>query len=1049
MLFRFVNEPLSAQRGLIKRKINKKSQLNGLITVIFIKLILVNCCQQVFLFNYAISQIDSDQLQYDASSKLVEYPQDAIIQQQQQFALNNASLHASDGPRLHNDPVESIAEQNSELLEESEANLRPPTTSQLISISRFDPINPLATFNSTLNNDNKISDWSQWKSPSQSRSRVGQLYNYINSHQQQIQQPLAITTTPLLTKSIANQSLHKTSLASNDQLTKDSNRLYNNDTHLQTSSIDQFAYNNDDKFRVNISNICERDGMQIAININKPFHGLIHAKDKRKKPACYVEGNGNLQYNLRISYSQVNSDANYCGVLAHYQQTSLSSSSPLVNSSKLQQEQVQFNMANGTLASNSTSTQQAQILSLVIVVRLHKTIESSDDRFFLLSCSNKCAWSNDCATSLGLAPQHDVRINANDRYLNNKTNSIVIPKPTSSPSKLFNTATTNGHQQHEKPSLLIKKVSSSNGVSSHLMTSDSSVIPRFRLFPEPTGLAIGSANQLAITGTASVRALQNQALNSESTNQDHSNLNLHHHQWPLTTSSRSSPIIVANNNEQNLVQNSCDLQLELKFQWLARVCIILCLLCISMFTIATFLWFSLKRQRGQARINTKTTGFNITNHDDHNSSHKINNNNIQDKTTNLRDKVNIKLQNHRQYQNQTEDFLMRNNSGINGNIAGNWPNDEQPNNGLNFHQQPPYIVINSTSNNNQDQQIQPIDQINFRNANNKSNNNNELSQTHQQGQRLLETFHGPQQHMQIGSQTLSRLNGHGSDSSSGMNSLIKRRRSIGASMRAEIIASENALMSNMHQNRKYHQAQAPIRGRGNFLSTNHITDHNSLPSRDNSRARSLIQVHDQLKQEHPFVHNKLDYIEDSYFSEANQVNKTDKIQSNFERYHNAGQKNHTIERSSYEERKFPPKPGPKPNHDQQQIRRNLMQQQFVPKLTTFTDQIDDSRYSFIKNEPNFEPIKINGSDELQQPLTVQFAQIPTEWTSNDDNSMYNQRIQNELTNRSKAIMPNVHSDRAISQFDPQDSRQLIDLIKQKHYDQTFQAAYIKTDIAQQ
>lgn len=109
------------------------------------------------------------------------------------------------------------------------------------------------------------------------------------------------------------------------------------------------------KFRVNVSNLCEANQMHVTIRFNRPFYGLIHTKDKRKRQACQVKGTGNQAYTLDISYTLVQSEPNYCGVVSHQ-------------------------LANG----NNTNKQPT--LSVALVVRLHKTIEFSDDRYFLLSC---------------------------------------------------------------------------------------------------------------------------------------------------------------------------------------------------------------------------------------------------------------------------------------------------------------------------------------------------------------------------------------------------------------------------------------------------------------------------------------------------------------------------------------------------------------------------------------------------------------------------------------------------------------------------------------
>lgn len=196
----------------------------------------------------------------------------------------------------------------------------------------------------------------------------------------------------------------------------------------QGSDLD---YSQQQKLRVNVSNICEKDRMQITVRLNRPFYGLIHAKDKRKKSSCMAEGNGSQAYLLYISYTQIHSDPDYCGVLAHQ---------PL---------QKPITTRTHIVASNQSS--QQQVLSLVLVVRMHKTIEFSEDKYFLLSCANRCSKS-DCSA------------------------------PSSAPTL------TNGQQDPRQISF-----------RSNMMTSESSLFPRFRSIAqdqlEPLGT--GTARQVA------------------------------------------------------------------------------------------------------------------------------------------------------------------------------------------------------------------------------------------------------------------------------------------------------------------------------------------------------------------------------------------------------------------------------------------------------------------------------------------------------------------------------------------------------------------------
>lgn len=129
------------------------------------------------------------------------------------------------------------------------------------------------------------------------------------------------------------------------------------DTAIQTNFYMQSQAS---KFRVNVSNICEKNLMKVSVRLNKPFYGLIHTKDKRKKAPCFLEGNGDQFYSMDISFTLNQLDNQFCGVVSHH------------------------------LSANNKSlpaSQHQTTLSVVLVVRLHKSIEFSDDRYFLLSCA--------------------------------------------------------------------------------------------------------------------------------------------------------------------------------------------------------------------------------------------------------------------------------------------------------------------------------------------------------------------------------------------------------------------------------------------------------------------------------------------------------------------------------------------------------------------------------------------------------------------------------------------------------------------------------------
>lgn len=182
----------------------------------------------------------------------------------------------------------------------------------------------------------------------------------INSNPPYSQANLDEVNNKLLTSSSHN--LHSETSSSFNLNSSSSNSIIESMPNFYTNSQAS-------RFRVNVSNICERNQMRVTIRLSKPFYGLIHTKDRRKKVPCFVEGNGEQTYFMEISYTLIQSDLSYCGVVSHHLSGSVVGAS---QTNKQQQQQ----------SNNSQTT-----LSVVLVVRLHKTIEFSDDRYFLLSCA--------------------------------------------------------------------------------------------------------------------------------------------------------------------------------------------------------------------------------------------------------------------------------------------------------------------------------------------------------------------------------------------------------------------------------------------------------------------------------------------------------------------------------------------------------------------------------------------------------------------------------------------------------------------------------------
>lgn len=122
-------------------------------------------------------------------------------------------------------------------------------------------------------------------------------------------------------------------------------------TNRSTRTADVFQ--NGDGYNIFVTNTCERESMKVNIKTSRPFYGVIHSRNQRQKQSCSVEGNGEIEYNLEISHVLNPRDPAYCGVI------------------KARRE----------------SPEDKDTLSVVVAVRVHRTIELSDDKFFLLNCT--------------------------------------------------------------------------------------------------------------------------------------------------------------------------------------------------------------------------------------------------------------------------------------------------------------------------------------------------------------------------------------------------------------------------------------------------------------------------------------------------------------------------------------------------------------------------------------------------------------------------------------------------------------------------------------
>ncbi|XP_013788094.2 uncharacterized protein LOC106472011 [Limulus polyphemus] len=87
--------------------------------------------------------------------------------------------------------------------------------------------------------------------------------------------------------------------------------------------------------------------MTIVVKTELPFNGMVHVRDFRRDP-CVAYGNGYRNATLRLSLLANSGDMNYCGI-------------------KLSEERTEEK-------------------SVVVVIRAHRTLELSDDKFYHITC---------------------------------------------------------------------------------------------------------------------------------------------------------------------------------------------------------------------------------------------------------------------------------------------------------------------------------------------------------------------------------------------------------------------------------------------------------------------------------------------------------------------------------------------------------------------------------------------------------------------------------------------------------------------------------------
>lgn len=100
------------------------------------------------------------------------------------------------------------------------------------------------------------------------------------------------------------------------------------------------------EFVPKVTATCKSGTMNIKVILNSPYSGAVHAKDFRN-PNCMVFGNGTTTVGLSLNLRAKQGQPEYCGILV----------------------------------SNRTEERSIQL-----AVRVHKTLELADDKFYVITC---------------------------------------------------------------------------------------------------------------------------------------------------------------------------------------------------------------------------------------------------------------------------------------------------------------------------------------------------------------------------------------------------------------------------------------------------------------------------------------------------------------------------------------------------------------------------------------------------------------------------------------------------------------------------------------
>lgn len=119
---------------------------------------------------------------------------------------------------------------------------------------------------------------------------------------------------------------------------------------LLLGAIDKVV-SQDAEFAPHVTATCKSGTMNIRIQFSTPYNGVVHARDFRS-PACMTFGNGSAVVALSLNLLAKQGNGEYCGILV----------------------------------SNVSGGERTEERSVQLAVRVHKTLELADDKFYVITC---------------------------------------------------------------------------------------------------------------------------------------------------------------------------------------------------------------------------------------------------------------------------------------------------------------------------------------------------------------------------------------------------------------------------------------------------------------------------------------------------------------------------------------------------------------------------------------------------------------------------------------------------------------------------------------